>query len=126
MALFGKKDKKEEKKPATKKAAPKKAVSKKAESKATRSFDHVLIAPRITEKSAIATERNVYVFDIAPCATKIDVKEAMKAVYNVTPIKVTTTRVPSRKVVYRGKRGVKKGGKKAYVYLNKEDKIELI
>jgi large subunit ribosomal protein L23 len=123
MALFGK-DKKEKE---VKKSPAKKAVSKKeTTSKATRSFDHVLIAPRITEKSAIATEKNVYVFDIAPRATKIDVKEAMKAAYDVTPRKVAITKVPSRKVVYRGKRGVKKGGKKAYVYLEKDAKIDLI
>lgn len=121
MALFSKDKKETKKKPATKKAAP-----KKAKSSATRSLAHVLIAPRITEKSAIATEKNVYVFDIESTATKIDVKGAIEQVYNVTPLRVTTAKVPSRKVFYRGKRGVKKGGKKAYVYLNKEDKIELI
>ena len=120
MALFGK-DKKEKE---VKKASAKKTV--KAASKATRSFAPVLISPRITEKSAIATEKNVYVFDITTDATKFDVVEAMKEVYSVTPLKVTTTKVPSRKVFYRGKRGVKKGGKKAYVFLDKKDKIELI
>ena len=134
MALF-KKDTDAKKAPAKKTAAKKttkKAVKKTktervpAKTTATRSLAHVLIAPRVTEKSAIATEQNVYVFDIDPKATKVEVKGAIEQVYNVVPLKVTTTKVPSRKVFYRGKRGVKQGGKKAYVYLNKSDKIELI
>ena len=110
----------------TKKAAPAKAEAKKTVTESTRSFDHVLIAPRITEKSTFSAEDNVYVFDIATNATKIDVKAAMQAAYKVTPVKVSITKVPSRKVFYRGKRGVKSAGKKAYVYLDKKDKIELL
>jgi len=44
----------------------------------------------------------------------------------VKPEKVRVAAIPAKKVFVRGKKGVKSGGKKAYVYLKKGDKIELI
>jgi len=51
---------------------------------------------------------------------------AVAEVYKVTPVRVSVTSVPSKKVFVRGKKGVKSGGKKAYVYLAKKDKIEIV
>ncbi len=124
MALFG--TKKETKAKADK---PKKvAALKKAagNNKSTRIVSDVLRAPRITEKATFSADKNVYVFDIATDASKIDVALAIEDVYKVKPVKVATAKVPSRKVFYRGKRGVAKAGKKAYVYLAKGDKIEIV
>jgi large subunit ribosomal protein L23 len=91
------------------------------------SNDSRVLRPRITEKATYSAElHNVYVFDIATKATKRDVAAFVAAAYKVTPIKVTTARVPSKRVVYRGKRGVKPAGKKAYVYLKRGDKIEIV
>ena len=42
------------------------------------------------------------------------------------PTRVNIAKIPSKRTLSRGKRGVKKGGKKAYVYLKEGDKIELI
>lgn len=124
MALFG--TKKETKAKADKPA--KVASLKKAagNAKSTRVVSDVLKAPRITEKATFSADKNVYVFDIATGATKIDVALAIEQVYNVKPVKIATVKVPSRKVFYRGKRGVAKAGKKAYVYLDKKDKIEIV
>ena len=46
--------------------------------------------------------------------------------YKVTPLKIRIITQKSVKVAKRGTRGKSAAGKKAMVYLKKEDKIELI
>jgi large subunit ribosomal protein L23 len=88
----------------------------------------VLRSPRITEKSALSAEKNVYVFNIATKATKSDVKGAIEELYKVKPVKISTAKIPSKIVTRRKRGGVTTGkkieGKKAYVYLKKGDVIE--
>lgn len=109
MALFGTKKKKEEEPVA-------------------RAAHGVLVAPRITEKAAIVTEKGAYVFDVYPSATKGAIRAAIKAVYSVTPVRVNVLNTPRTRVVSRTRniRGTASGGRKAYVYLKKGDSIELM
>lgn len=87
----------------------------------------VLLKPRITEKAALGADTsNVYVFNVEKFATKKSISASIRDTYKVTPVKVRVTAVPSRSVYVRGKYGIKSGGKKAYVYLKKGDKIEII
>ncbi len=88
---------------------------------------HILISPRITEKGAYLAEQGAYVFNVAQDATKSAVAEAVREVYKVTPRKVTLARVPSKRVQTRGTNrfGKTAGGKKAFVFLKKGEKIEL-
>lgn len=89
--------------------------------------NNVLLRPRITEKSAIGADKaGVYVFEVTKSATKTQIAASVKSKYKVTPTKIAVANIPDKKVFYRGKKGVKSGGKKAYVYLKKGDKIELI
>jgi len=121
----------------TKKTAKK--VEKKVEKKKTSSdvlsinykkdTSSVLKHPRVTEKATVLSEAGVYVFDVAPRATKVDVAEAIKALYKVTPRKINMVKVPLKKVRMRGqqnKYGSKAGGKKAYVYVKKGDTIDIV
>ncbi len=105
---------------------PKKAGAKGAA--LTKSPVRILKGQRITEKAAYATAQGVYVFEVAMDATKQDVAAVVKAVYKVTPKKVNIVRKEPRTFVarVRGRSGIKAGMKKAYVYLEKGDKIELI
>lgn len=89
-------------------------------------YAHVLRRPRITEKAAHVSTKNVYTFDIAKTTTKNEIMKAIKALYKVTPVAIRTVSIPRRNVIRRGKAGVQSGGKKAYVSLKKGDKIELI
>lgn len=89
-------------------------------------LDNVLIKPRITEKATASSEGNVYVFDVAQNANKFQIKKAVNFLYKVEPAKVNITKVPSKRIIYRNKKGVKSGGKKAYVYLKKGDKISIM
>ena len=85
---------------------------------------HPLIkGPRITEKSAIASEKGIYTFNVAIEANKNEIKKAIKMLYGVSPVKVSITQITAKTVVRRGKEGVKQGGKKAVVHLKKGEKI---
>lgn len=88
----------------------------------------VLSQPRITEKATFGTDQSVYVFNVVKSANKKQIKEAVKLVYNVDPIKVNITTITRKKVrnARTGMKGVKGGGKKAYVYLKKGDSISIM
>ncbi len=133
MAILGKKgDKKENvdaKGVSSVANAAKKSLKKKGEiTTLTKSADYILRGPRITEKAAYATVKGMYVFMVAVDATKRDIVAAVKQVYKVTPIKVNVVRVAPRKFVssMRRRRGTIKGYKKAYVFLKKGDKIDMV
>jgi len=71
-------------------------------------------------------EQSVYAFEVSKSASKPSIAQAVKEIYKVTPIKVATVTIPQKNVFVRGKRGKKAGYKKAYVYLKKGEKIELV
>lgn len=68
----------------------------------------------------------MYVFEVERRANKTLVKNAVKDLYKVDPIKVNIINSPSKNVTSRGIKGVKSGKKKALVYLKKGDTIEII
>lgn len=82
--------------------------------------------PRITEKAALLSEVGCYTFDVALAATKNEIAQAVKAQYKVTPVSIRTVNTPKKTVFRRGKMGTTGGGRKAYVYLKKGDKIEVL
>ena len=88
----------------------------------------VLVAPRVTEKAAALGSNNVYTFMVRRDATKRDVHAAVKALYNVTPVKVNIVNKTPRQFKSRskGRRLTEKGMKKAYVYLKTGDSINLV
>lgn len=89
-------------------------------------FEKFLLKPRITEKASDNVKNGVYVFDVGSGVNKIQIKNAIKKIYNVDAHKINILKVPSKSVFSKGKKGVKKGGKKAMVYLKQGDKIEVI
>lgn len=88
----------------------------------------VIVKPRITEKSVRLGEQNVYTFVVRQNATKRDVKAAITALYNVTPVNVNIVNKTPRQYKSKAKnrRLTAKGMKKAYVYLKKGDTISLV
>jgi len=87
-------------------------------------YAEIILRPRITEKASKVVEENVHTFEVNSKATKKQVAEAIKIFYKVTPVKVNMVKNPAKEVIVRGRKGVKSGVKKAYVYLKKGDKIE--
>lgn len=130
MALFSKKSNKDSKETAKKKvdsgARKKKTVKKTGNP--VRSFDYqIIIHPRITEKATdVSEDHNVYTFDVHPRATKNEIAKEVKRLYKVEPLKVRTLRVPHSLSSVRGRKFIRHGGKKAYVYLKEGDSIEIV
>jgi large subunit ribosomal protein L23 len=123
MALFGKK---KETKTERKEKAPVIDVSK--AQKTDYNLSAVIIGPRLTEKSVKLGDNNVYTFQVKRSATKFMVRDAIKALYNVTPVKINiVNKKPAERMV--GSRSRTKhvaGVKKAYVYLKKGESINLV
>lgn len=85
----------------------------------------VLKRPRITEKATMTAANGQYVFEISKTATKASIKAAVKDLYKVSAVSVNIASTPAKKVVNKGRIGVKSGVRKAYVTLKKGDKIDL-
>jgi ribosomal protein L23 len=70
----------------------------------------------------------VYVFEVRRDATKRTVAEAVRALYNVTPVQVNiVNKAPTRREKGLQRRTVRVTGlKKAYVYLKAGDTITLV
>ena len=136
MAFFNplKRSKENEKKPAASKkpagearAARSATVRLSGAQKGGERFASVLKKPRVTEKASFVTEDGAYTFEVTPSATKQEIAKAIKEAYGVTPIKVRTLPIRSKRVFYRGReRGASRGGKKAVIYLKKGERIEFI
>lgn len=92
-----------------------------------RNLASVIKKPRITEKALRGIDQNVYTFEVAQDATKYDVRDAVKKLYGVTPVKVHMVKKSPRHYMsrMRGRDMMEKGMKKAYVYLKKDDRIDL-
>ncbi len=86
----------------------------------------ILKRPHITEKATLSAEKGVYVFEVAPKANKKDIAHAVIEQYKVTPVKIATVTIPAQNTFVRGKRGKTAGYKKAYVYVKKGEKIEIV
>lgn len=123
MALFSRNKKTEG---VEKDTAPE--VPVKVASVVDRNIASVLKKPRITEKAVGKTEQSVYTFEVRKDATKYDVRDAVKALYNVTPVKVNIVNKQPKKRMSRSRGRVvsEKGLKKAYVYLKAGDTINFI
>lgn len=125
MALFSRKQKADTKLVEGVTAAP--TAVKKA-MPTDRDLTQVLVGPRITEKTVKQGDRNVFTFTVARSATKFQVRDAIKALYSVTPVKVNiVNKAPASRLSGSKNRMVKVPGyKKAYVYLKKGDTINLV
>jgi large subunit ribosomal protein L23 len=93
-----------------------------------RDLSSIIISPRVTEKAVRQNDSNVYTFVVRRDATKFTVADAVKAFYKVTPVKVNIVNKIPRQVMSRAKGRIQKqqGMKKAYVYLKKGDRIEIV
>lgn len=124
MAIFKKTTKEKE---ATVKSVATKSTKAKNEGSAILGANaNVLVRPHITEKSAILAEKGTYVFEVARDTNKIEIAKAIKAIYNVTPVRVNIINLPNTRVFVRNRKGVKSGVRKALVTLKSGDKIEIV
>ncbi len=86
-----------------------------------------IIKPVITEKATLLQSgaNPVYAFMVAAHVTKPEVLKAVKAKYNVSPLKVTIVNLPRKKTYNRRKPGFRPAKRKALVFLPAGSTINL-
>ena len=85
----------------------------------------LILAPVITEKATIASERNQVMFKVATHATKLQIKEAVETLFDVK-VKRVNTHVRKGKVkAFKGKVGVQSQVKRAIVTLEEGHRIDV-
>ena len=87
--------------------------------------EQILIEPVLTEKTNGMREESKYVFKVSPFASKIQIKEAIRKLFNVHPISCNIQNVRGKSKRVRFKSGYTSSWKKAIVRLEKDEKIAL-
>lgn len=85
----------------------------------------VIIRPVITEHSYDMMEKNTYTFEVAKDANKVEIRQAIEAIFNVSVVKVNTLNVKSKPKRVRYSQGNTRTWKKAMVTLKEGETIEL-
>jgi large subunit ribosomal protein L23 len=85
----------------------------------------IIIAPVITEKATVASERNQVIFKVARNATKPQIKEAVEKLFDVK-VKSVNTLVRKGKIkAFKGTLGTQSDVKKAVVTLEEGHRIDV-
>ncbi len=85
----------------------------------------VILKPMVTEKGMFQSEAlNQYTFKVNPAATKIDIKNAVEKLFEVSVAKVATQTRKGKPRKYKFTYGRTKSWKKAIVKLKGDDKID--
>ncbi len=88
--------------------------------------EEIIIRPLVTEKSTYLREKfNKYTFVVNKSATKIAVSNAIKQMFDVTPVKVNVINVFGKIKRVRYKYGLTSSFKKCVVTLKQGDKIAI-
>jgi large subunit ribosomal protein L23 len=85
----------------------------------------IILAPVITEKATVASERNQVIFKVARHATKPQIKEAVEKLFDVKVKSVNTLIRKGKVKAFRGTRGVQSDVKKAIVTLEEGHRIDV-
>ena len=88
-------------------------------------YESILIEPVLSEKANILREQGKYVFKVDPRANKIEIKEAVRRIYNVHPISCNVMNVGGKPKRLRSRPGFTSSWKKAIVRLPKDEKISI-
>ncbi len=89
-----------------------------------------ILRPLVTEKMTKTTEKrpNIYGFIVSPAANKLQIKQEVEQLYNVTVVDVNTMRYSGKRTSRYTKAGLVKGHKsafkKAIVTLKEGDTID--
>ena len=70
-------------------------------------------------------ENNVYTFEVAKDSNKVEIRQAIEAIFNVSVVKVNTLNVKPKPKRVRYQKGLTRTWKKAMVTLKEGDTIEL-
>ncbi len=85
----------------------------------------VIIRPIITEHSYDMMEDNKYTFEVAKNANKVEIRQAIEAIFGVKVTKVNTLNVKAKPKRVRYQKGYTRTWKKAMVTLAEGETIEI-
>jgi large subunit ribosomal protein L23 len=85
----------------------------------------VIIRPVVSERSYDQIENNRYTFEVAKESNKVEIGQAIEAIFNVKVTKVNTLNVKPKPKRVRYQKGLTRSWKKAIVTLSEGDSIEL-
>ena len=87
----------------------------------------VIVRPRLSEKNSRISELgNQYVFEVLNDATNTEIKNAVELSFNVEVKSVSTSLVRAKRKMFRGRMGVTKAWKKAFVRLKDGFEIDFM
>ena len=89
----------------------------------TQYYEDILLEPVLSEKANLLREEGKYVFRVAMTANKLQVKEAVRRLFDVHPIACTIMVVGGKPKRLRNRPGYTVDWKKAIVKLPKGEKI---
>jgi large subunit ribosomal protein L23 len=87
-------------------------------------FRQVILRPIISERSYDLINDNRYTFEVAKQANKVEIGQAVEAIFGVTVLKVNTLNVSGKPKRVRYAKGYTRSWKKAIVTLAEGDTIE--
>jgi large subunit ribosomal protein L23 len=90
-----------------------------------RTLADIIRRPIVTEKATILMEENKYTFEVAPQASKPQIRAAIEQLFDVKVVKVHTINPPRKKRRVGRFMGHKPRYKKAIVTLASDDSITL-
>ncbi len=90
-----------------------------------RDIPDIIRKPLITEKATIALENNQYTFEVAPKATKPQIKSAIEKLFDVKVVNISTQNPPRKKRRVGQFIGHRAAYKRAVITLAPEDTITL-
>ncbi len=99
-------------------------MAKAAQAVDLRHFD-VVVKPIITEKSTLVAEHNQFVFEVARNATKLEIKAAVEALFDVKVKGVNTLVTKGKTKRWKGKPYRRSDVKKAVVTLAEGQSIDV-
>ncbi len=88
-------------------------------------YTDVIIAPLVTEKGTYLREEGKYIFKVNPMATKIQIKEAVRRLFNVKVLDCTVMNVNGKPKRLRYKAGSTPSWKKAIVKVAPGETIKI-
>ncbi|MEM9264094.1 MAG: 50S ribosomal protein L23 [Cyanobacteria bacterium P01_F01_bin.13] len=91
----------------------------------SRNLPDIIRKPLITEKATLNLENNQYTFEVAPKATKTEIKAAVEALFDVKVTGISTMNPPRKKKRLGRFIGYKPTYKRAVVTLAEGDSIPL-
>ena len=88
------------------------------------SYYDIIRRPIITEKAMASGELGKFFFEVSICSTKLKVKKAVEAIFNVKVLQVNISNAKGKRKMFKGREGVRRSHKRAIVTLEQGQTID--